>query len=113
MCGQRAGRSSPAPSRSASTGSNAIKDRLKLQNEVAQLCKTIERNEATAALEWEIRNMRHELSVQKLNHELALRREANEKAMLLKDLAFEKERSTLHVSPREKPSDDRAGQVPG
>ena len=47
--------------------------------------------------------MRHELEMQKLHHE---------KAMLSKDLEFEKERATLRMSPPEKPSDS-SGQVPG
>ena len=43
--------------------------------------KTIELNEATAALELELKSMRHELEMQRLHHE---------KAMLSKDLEFEK-----------------------
>ena len=57
---------------------------------MALLLKTIEHNKATAALELELKSMRHELEMQKLHHE---------KAMISKDLEFEKERSTWHMSP--------------
>ena len=57
-------------SRSASPGSETSDERLKLQSEVAQLRKTVERNEATAALELEFRSMNHELEIQKLVTEI-------------------------------------------
>ena len=47
--------------------------------------------------------MKHELEMQKLHHE---------KAMLSKDLEFEKERATQRMSPPEKLSNS-SGQVPG
>ena len=70
---------------------------------MALLRKTIERNEATAALELELKSMKHELEMQKLHHE---------KDMLSKELEIEKERATRRMSPPEKPSDS-SGQVPG
>ena len=85
----------PASSRSASPESGTSEERLKLQNEVAQLRKTIERNEATAALELDLNSIKHELEIQKLKHE---------QAMLRKDLESEKERSTQRMSPPEKPA---------
>ena len=100
---QGAEKSSSASSRSASPRSDTSEERRKLENEVALLRKTIERNEATAALEVELMSMKHELEMQKLHHE---------KAMLSKELEFEKERATWRMSPPEKPSDS-SGQVPG
>ena len=47
--------------------------------------------------------MRHQIEMQKLHRE---------KAMLSKDLEFEKERATLCMSPPEKQRDS-SGQVPG
>ena len=70
---------------------------------MALLRKTIERNEATAALELELKSMTHKLKMQKLHHEMD---------MLSKDLEFEKVRATRRMSPQEKPSDS-SGQVPG
>ena len=98
---QGAEKSSSASSRSASPRSNTSEERRKLENEVALLRKTIERNEATAALE--VERMKHELEMQKLHHGMA---------MLSKELEIEKERATRRMSPPEKPSDS-SGQVPG
>ena len=100
---QGAEKSSSASSRSASPRSDTSEERRKLENEVALLRKTIERNEATAALELELKSTKHELEMQRLHHE---------KAMLSKELEFEKERATWRMSPPEKPSDS-SGQVPG
>ena len=100
---QGAEKSSSASSRSASPRSDTSEERRKLENEVALLRKTIERNEATAALEVELTSMKHELEMQKLHHGMA---------MLSKELEIEKERATRRMSPPEKPSDS-SGQVPG
>ena len=100
---QGAEKSSSVLSQSTSPRSYTSKELHKLENNVTLLRKTIEHNEATAELELELKNMRHELEMQKLHHE---------KAMLSKDLEFKKEHATLCMSPPEKPSNS-SGQVPG